>query len=64
MYQMLHGKMRVVSMKNSEWFWPTQDGTNARYTTPLEFQKAHAKDSPVVWSMPKPTGPALTQSIV
>lgn len=64
MYRLVDGKMRVVSMKNSEWYWPDENGTSVRYTTPVDFQQAHAKDSPVVWTMPKPTGEILTESIV
>lgn len=64
MYRILNGKMMVNSMRTSEWFWPDENGTQVPYQTAQEFQKAHAKDSPVQWNMPKPTGERLTQSIV
>ena len=52
MYDGRFKDMKITTIRNTEWFWPDQNGTIVPYDNPLEFQKAHAKDSPVVWKMP------------
>lgn len=62
MYDMVNGKMQIRTVRNTEWYWPDKDGVMRQYTDPLEFQKAHAQDSPVVWTMSKPDsnpGPSI-----
>jgi hypothetical protein len=63
MYDNRSGKMKIATMRNTEWFWPDSQGNLQRYDNPVEFQQAHAKDSPVIWTMPKPDNQRLTQSM-
>lgn len=53
MYDNRNGKVRIQTIRNTQWFWPDENGSLISYDNPLEFQDAHAQDSPVVWSMPK-----------
>jgi hypothetical protein len=63
MYDNRDGKMKIATIRNDEWFWPDADGNLVRYDNALDFQNAHAKDSPVVWTMPKAPEGRLTKSI-
>jgi len=62
-YRINNGNVDVEIMKNDSWWWANSDGSFTNHTTPLEFQKAHAKDSPVSFSMPKPETVHRTKSI-
>jgi hypothetical protein len=53
MYDIVNGKPTIRTIQNTEWYWPDENGVMQRYDNPLEFQQAHAKSSPVVWTMPK-----------
>lgn len=64
MYDNRSGYMKLYSTRNTEWFWPDATGTLVRYDDPVEFQAAHAQDSPVVWTMPKPDAVHRTKSIL
>lgn len=54
MYDNRSGRMKIHVTRHTEWCWPDSDGRMLTYTDPLEFQKAHAEDSPVIWTMPDP----------
>ena len=45
------GKVSIRSFKNTEWWYQDSNGDLHKYTSPLEFQKAHAKDSPITGSI-------------
>ena len=64
MYDNRSGHMKIQTLQNTEWFWPDENANMVRYTNAVEFQKAHTKDSPVMWTMPKPEGERLTKSII
>ena len=60
MYDVRHGKVEIRLMRNDEWYWPDANDQLQHYTDPLSFQKAHAVDSPIVFTMPPPkSGPLL-----
>ena len=52
MYKVVNGKPKIVQLINDEWWYPGSDGELVKYDDPLEFQKAHAVDSPIVFTMP------------
>lgn len=64
MYDVRDGKVEIRVMRNNEWYWPDAQDNLQRYATPLEFQAAHAKDSPIVFTAPAPTGGPLLKSIL
>ena len=45
------GKVTIRSFKNNQWWYPNAEGELIKYTDPLEFQKAHMKDSPITGSI-------------
>lgn len=55
MYDAPNGKMIIRTVRNNEWYWPDAEGNLVRYDNPLDYQKAHVKDSPVIWKMPDPS---------
>ena len=62
MYHVENNKMQIRTVRNTEWYWPDAEGKLVKYTDPLSFQKAHAVNSPIVWTMPKPDskpGPSI-----
>ena len=61
-YDNRNGSLKIQIMKNDEWYWPDSNGVNQRYTTPFEFQQAHAEDSPVIFTMPPAPPSTLTHS--
>jgi len=46
-----NGELSIRSFKNTEWWYLDSNGDLCKYTTPLEFQKAHSKDSPITGSI-------------
>lgn len=61
-YRLVNGEVHIDQLKNESWWWPNEDGLFVSYTDPLEFQKAHAQDSPVVFTMEKPKSEPLLKS--
>lgn len=53
MYSMQDNKMEIKTVRNTQWYWPDENGVFKQYDDPVSFQAAHAVDSPVVWTMPK-----------
>lgn len=64
MYDNRFNRVQIRVLKNDEWYWPDASGNLERFTTPLDFQKAHSADSPIDFRMPKSDTPTPTQSIM
>lgn len=64
LYDNRHGRVQIRVLKNDEWYWPDENDVMQRYTTPVEFQKAHALDSPIDFRMPKKEPEYLSASIM
>jgi hypothetical protein len=64
MYKLVNGKPKIVQLVNNEWWYPGSDGELVKYDDPLEFQKAHAVDSPIVFTMPHVNTEKRTRSLM
>lgn len=53
-FRVVNGRPVIESLRHDSWWWPNEDGDFVNYDDPVAFQKAHAKDSQVVFTMPKP----------
>lgn len=63
LYDNRDGKVKIQVMRNDEWYWPNEHGQMIKYTTPLEFQKAHSVDSTISFKMLPPSNEKLDRSI-
>lgn len=54
-YSLENGKLKVERYKNEEFSWIDSNGVQHSYTDPFEYQRAHKQDSPVCFTMPKPS---------
>lgn len=62
-YDNRHGKVDIRVIRNNQWTWPNADGVITTYDDPLQFQAAHAEDSPICFTMAKESGERLVKSI-
>jgi len=56
-------RMIIVRDINKSWLWKNIDGTEVEYTNPLDFQQAHAEQSPILFVSPKPVSSKLEKSL-
>jgi hypothetical protein len=55
--------MKIVTDIKKSWLWKDAQGIEVEYTDPLEFQTAHAEQSPIVFVSPKPPVRKLEKSL-
>ena len=56
-------KIRIVNDQVTSWIWTDANNNQTIFTDPLEFQAAHALESPIVYVSPPPPERRLTQSL-
>lgn len=56
-------QVTVATEWRKAWTWPDANGDQIQYNNPLDFQRAHAEDSPIVFVSPKPAPVKLEKSL-
>jgi hypothetical protein len=61
--ELVKDRMNIVTDIKKSWLWKDAQGIEVEYTDPLEFQRAHAEQSPIVFVSPKPPVRKLEKSL-
>jgi hypothetical protein len=51
------GDVEISYLRRIEWVWQDELGNQVRYKHPVDFQKAHSQDSPVLFNIARPNNP-------